>query len=44
MRDRDVGSAAVALRGELIGILTSGDVLRAFAARIQPAKRASVSG
>ena len=36
MRDRDAGSAAVAFRGELIGILTSRDLLRAFAARVQP--------
>lgn len=36
MRDRGTGSAAVALDGELIGILTSSDLLRAFAARVQP--------
>jgi sulfide:quinone oxidoreductase len=36
MRDRDTGSAAVALEGRLIGILTSRDLLRAFAARVQP--------
>ena len=35
MRDRDTGSAAVALDGQLIGILTSRDLLRAFAARVQ---------
>jgi CBS domain-containing protein len=38
MRDRDTGSAAVALDGRLIGILTSRDLLRAFAARVQPAQ------
>jgi sulfide:quinone oxidoreductase len=38
MRDLDVGSAAVALGGELIGILTSRDLLRAFAARVQPSR------
>ena len=31
-------------RGELVGILTSRDLLRAFAARVEPAERASVSG
>ena len=36
MRDRDTGAAAVALYGQLIGILTSRDLLRAFAARVQP--------
>jgi sulfide:quinone oxidoreductase len=36
MRDRDTGSAAVALEGQLIGILTSRDLLRAFAARARP--------
>ena len=36
MRDRDTGSATVALDGQLIGILTSRDLLRAFAARVQP--------
>lgn len=38
MRDRDAGSAAVALYGQLIGILTSRDLLRAFAARVQPSR------
>jgi sulfide:quinone oxidoreductase len=38
MRDRDTGSAAVALDGRLIGILTSRDLLRAFAARVQPSQ------
>ena len=38
MRDCDAGAAAVALRGELIGILTSSDVLRAFAARVHPGR------
>ncbi|HEX4929881.1 MAG TPA: CBS domain-containing protein [Gaiellaceae bacterium] len=36
MRDRDTGAAAVALHGRLIGILTSRDLLRAFAARVEP--------
>ena len=36
MRDRDTGAAAVILNGELIGILTSRDLLRAFAALVQP--------
>jgi sulfide:quinone oxidoreductase len=36
MRDRDTGAAAVALDGRLTGILTSRDLLRAFAARVQP--------
>jgi sulfide:quinone oxidoreductase len=38
MRNRDTGSAAVALHGQLIGILTSRDLLRAFAARVQPSQ------
>lgn len=38
MRDRDTGSAAVALYGRLIGILTSRDLLRAFAARVHPSQ------
>lgn len=38
MRDRDTGSAAVALYGRLIGILTSRDLLRAFAARVEPSR------
>ena len=38
MRDRDTGTAAVALDGQLIGILTSRDLLRAFAARVQPSR------
>jgi sulfide:quinone oxidoreductase len=36
MRDRETGSAAVADYGRLIGILTSRDLLRAFAARVHP--------
>ncbi len=36
MRDSDTGSAAVADSGRLVGILTSRDVLRAFAARADP--------
>lgn len=38
MRDREATSAAVALNGDLIGILTSQDLLRAFAARVQPGR------
>ncbi len=38
MRDRDTGSAAVALDERLIGILTSRDLLRAFAARVHPSQ------
>ena len=38
MRNRETGSAAVALHGELIGILTSQDLLRAFAARVDPSR------
>jgi CBS domain-containing protein len=38
MRERDVGSAAVALYGRLIGILTSRDLLRAFAERVHPSE------
>jgi sulfide:quinone oxidoreductase len=38
MRDCDADAAAVALHGELIGILTSSDVLRAFAARVHPGR------
>ncbi len=38
MRDLDVGSAAVADYGRLIGILTSRDLLRAFAARVHPSE------
>jgi len=38
MRDRDIGSAAVADYGRLIGILTSRDLLRAFAARVHPSE------
>lgn len=38
MRDRDTGSAAVADYGRLIGILTSRDLLRAFAARVHPSE------
>jgi len=36
MRDRDTGSAAVTRYGALIGVLTSRDLLRAFAARVHP--------
>ena len=36
MRDRDTGSATVVDYGSLIGILTSRDLLRAFAARAHP--------
>jgi CBS domain-containing protein len=36
MRERDLGSALVADFGRLIGILTSRDLLRAFAARAHP--------
>ena len=36
MRDGDTDSTVVALHGELIGILTSRDLLRAFAARVEP--------
>jgi hypothetical protein len=36
MRERDRGSAAVADHGRLIGILTSRDLLRAFAGRARP--------
>lgn len=38
MRDIDLGSAAVADDGRLIGILTSRDLLRAYAARADPSK------
>jgi sulfide:quinone oxidoreductase len=38
MRDRHSGSAAVAEYGRLIGILTSRDLLRAFAARVHPSE------
>lgn len=38
MRDRDTGSAAVTDHGRLIGILTSRDLLRAFAARVHPSE------
>ncbi|MEP7159269.1 MAG: CBS domain-containing protein [Chloroflexota bacterium] len=38
MRDRDTGSAVVADYGRLIGILTSRDLLRAFAARVHPSE------
>jgi sulfide:quinone oxidoreductase len=38
MRERDVGSAAVAMYGRLIGILTSRDLLRAFADRVHPSE------
>jgi sulfide:quinone oxidoreductase len=38
MRAADVGSAAVASYGHLIGILTSRDLLRAFAGRVHPSE------
>jgi sulfide:quinone oxidoreductase len=38
MRERDVGSAAVTMWGRLIGILTSRDLLRAFAGRVHPSE------
>ena len=38
MRERDSGSAAVAMEGRLIGILTSRDLLRAFAGRAHPSE------
>lgn len=38
MRERDLGSALVADYGRLIGILTSRDLLRAFAARAHPSE------
>jgi CBS domain-containing protein len=38
MRERDVGSAAVIMWGRLIGILTSRDLLRAFAGRVHPSE------
>ncbi len=38
MRADDVGSAAVAASGRLIGILTSRDLLRAFAGRVHPSE------
>jgi sulfide:quinone oxidoreductase len=38
MRERDVGSALVSEFGRLIGILTSRDLLRAFAARVHPSE------
>ena len=38
MRGRDVGSALVADYGRLIGILTSRDLLRAFAGRVHPSE------
>jgi sulfide:quinone oxidoreductase len=38
MRARDVGSAAVADYGRLIGILTSRDLLHAFAGRVHPSE------
>ena len=39
MRNRDTGSAVVAVDGQLVGILTSRDLLRAFAARVRPSHR-----
>ena len=38
MRERDLGSALVADYGRLIGILTSRDLLRAFAGRVHPSE------
>jgi CBS domain-containing protein len=38
MRARDIGSALVADYGRLIGILTSRDLLRAFAGRARPSE------
>jgi sulfide:quinone oxidoreductase len=38
MRDRDVGSAVVSDFGRLIGILTSRDLLDAFAGRVHPSE------
>jgi len=38
MRAEDVGSAAVAANGHLVGILTSRDLLRAFAGRVHPSE------
>jgi CBS domain-containing protein len=38
MRDCDSGCALVVERGRLVGILTSRDLLRAFAARVQPSR------
>jgi sulfide:quinone oxidoreductase len=38
MRERDVGSALVADYGRLIGIITSRDLLRAFAGRVHPSE------
>jgi sulfide:quinone oxidoreductase len=38
MRDHDTGSAVVADFGRLIGILTSRDLLRAFAGRVHPSE------
>ena len=38
MRQLDVGSAAVATYGRLVGILTSRDLLRAFAGRVHPSE------
>jgi sulfide:quinone oxidoreductase len=38
MRERDLGSALVADFGRLIGIITSRDMLRAFAARAHPSE------
>ena len=44
MLERDVGSAPVAEYGRLIGILTSRDLLRAFAAARTRARRECGSG
>jgi sulfide:quinone oxidoreductase len=38
LRDRRVGSALVCDDGQLVGIITSRDLLRAFAARVHPAE------
>ncbi len=44
MRADDVGSAAVAVSGTLVGILTSRDLLRAFAGRVHPSEGAYANG
>ena len=38
MQDRDVGSALVTERGRLVGIVTSRDLLRVFAGRVDPGR------
>ena len=44
MREHETGSALVVDDERLIGILTSRDLLRAFAARAHPAKRRFATG